>query len=207
MIDLLEVYRRAISGPIMTEDEFNLERFYATLKKITKKYNIKYDSDNPINENDEVADNVFQAAVDLVTEAGVYCLDSQRVIEFTKDEVEEVIKRAPGPVWFGEGHERILLKPRKPDDPNRPWIHASVGTPMSSDELAVRVMEGAMRIRELEVFNVVSISHLRDIEISSNSPVEVLASIHLLNLARQAFRSSGRPGMPIFNILPTAGSS
>jgi len=206
MMDLLEIYRRANSGPIMTEDEFNLERFYPILTKITKKYGIKYDSDNPVNQSDEVADLVFKAAVDLITETGVYCLDSQRVIEFTRDEVEQTIREAPGPCWFGEGHDRKLFKPRKPDDPTPPWIHASVGTPMSSDELAFRVMEGAARIHELDIINIPSISHLRDIPVSSGTPVEVLASIQLLNLARQAFRQSGRPGIPIWNVIPTSAS-
>ncbi len=123
------------------------------------------------------------------------------------EEVKEAILEAPGPCWFGEGHERKLFNPRKPDDPTPPWCHVSVGTPMSSDELAFRVMEGAARIHELDIINIPSISHLRDIPITSGSPVEILASIQLLSLARQAFRQSGRPGIPIWNIIPTSASA
>ncbi|MBA7651279.1 hypothetical protein ES703_59096 [subsurface metagenome] len=207
MVDFLEVCRRALSGPLMPENKFDRERFYPTITKITKKYGIQYEGENPVNQDDGLADAIFEAAVDLLAEVGVYCLGTQRVIQFTREEVEEAVRDAPGPCWFGEGHERRLFKPRKPDDPAPSWCHVGSGVVTSSEELAFRVVEGYARIHEADSIAVPAISHLRKIPITSGSPVEILGSIQANMLARQALQQSGRPGLPILNLIATAASA
>ena len=207
MVDFLEVCRRALSGPLMPENKFDRERFYPILTKITKKYGIQYEGENPVNQDDGLADAIFEAAVDLLAEVGVYCLGTQRVIQFTREEVEEAVRDAPGPCWFGEGHERRLFKPRKPDDPAPSWCHVGSGVVTSSEELAFRVVEGYARIHEADSIAVPAISHLRKIPITSGSPVEILGSIQANMLARQALQQSGRPGLPILNLIATAASA
>ena len=53
-----------------------------------------------------MADAIYQAAVDLVVETGVYCPDTQRLIELSRDEVLAGIREAPGPCYFGEDQDR-----------------------------------------------------------------------------------------------------
>ena len=48
MADLLEICRRAQQGPTVSEESFDLDCLYATLTRLVKKYDIKYDPDNPI---------------------------------------------------------------------------------------------------------------------------------------------------------------
>jgi len=207
MIDFLEVCRRALSGPLMTEKKFDLERFYPAITRITKKHGIQYDKDNPVNQDDALADAIYEAAVELLVEVGVYCLDTQRVIQFNREELEEAVRQAPGPCWFGEGHERRLFKPRKPDDLTPSWCHVGSGIATSSEEIAFRTVEGYARINEADSVAVPSILHLRQTPITGGSPVELLGAIQANTLARQALQQGGRPGLPILNFNSTAASA
>ncbi len=208
MIDFLEVCRRAVSGPLMQENKFDNERFFPKIMELTKKYEIQHDLENPVSRDDALADAIFEAAVDLVSEVGVYCTDTQRIIEFSRDEVMQAVRQAPGACWFGEGHDRSLFQLRKPDDDSTPsWCHVGSGVAVSSEEIAFRTVEGYGKIHEANSIAAPCLSHLRSIPVSGGSPVEVLGAIQANMIARQALRQSGRPGMPILNLSSTAASA
>jgi methylamine--corrinoid protein Co-methyltransferase len=207
MIDFLEICHRALSGPLVSEEKFDMERLYPAITKLAKKYGIQYDPENPVSQDDALADAVFHAAVDLLAEVGVYCLGTQRIIEFTAEEIKQAVRQAPGPCWFGEGHERKLFKPRKPDDPQPSWCHVGSGVANSSEEIYFRTVEGYARIDEADSIAAPCLSELRKIPVMGGSPVEILASIRANLLARQALQQCGRPGLPILNLIATAASA
>jgi len=60
-----------------------MNRFVPKLAEIIDRYKIKWDRQTIVNSDDDLADRVFQAAVDLIAEAGAYCPDTNRVMEFT----------------------------------------------------------------------------------------------------------------------------
>jgi len=207
MIDFLEICRRTTSGPLMQESKFDRECFFPKIMELTKKYDIQYDLENPVSRDDALSDAIFEAAVDLLAEVGVYCTDTQRIIEFSRDEILAAVREAPGPCWFGEGRDRRLFKPRKPDDQNPAWCSVGSGVATSSEEIAFKVVEGYGRIHEADAIHAPCISYLRNIPVSGGSPIEILAAIQANMIARQALRQSGRPGLPILNLIATASSA
>jgi methylamine--corrinoid protein Co-methyltransferase len=56
---------------------------------IVKEYGIKYDPKFPIPSDDDLADRLFQAGMKLYSEVGTYCIDTERVIQFTSEELQE----------------------------------------------------------------------------------------------------------------------
>ena len=56
-----EILDRSHTGPLMEEDLFLPKRFAPTLKKIIKKYEIKYDPATPCPWDDDLADRIWQA--------------------------------------------------------------------------------------------------------------------------------------------------
>lgn len=58
----LDVCEKAVSGPIMSESDFDMKVFMPTVSALARKYDIKYDKDNPVPSDDEAADNLFQAS-------------------------------------------------------------------------------------------------------------------------------------------------
>ena len=120
MLNFLDVYERAIKGPIMSEKDFDMKVFIPTLNKIVKAYGIKYDKENPVPSDDKAADNLYQAALDFLSQVGVYCQDTNRVMQFSRQEILDAVKEAPGKCFAGEGKDAGVFGMRKPDDPKSP---------------------------------------------------------------------------------------
>ena len=76
-----DVIQRSIEGPICTESDFDMKHIYKNLKKVQKKYGIKVESDTLINFDDDLADRVWNAAIEFLANSGVYCKDTSRIIQ------------------------------------------------------------------------------------------------------------------------------
>lgn len=207
-LDFLEICNRTASGPLIKESAFDTELFFPKIQEIVKKYDIKPDLKNPVNTSDEVADAIFNAAIDLLVETGVYCTDTNRIIELSRDEVLEGIRESPGPCWFGEELDRKLYLTRKPDSLDIPsWCHSGAGMPCSSEKLAFQAMEGIARIGEADSVALLNVHDLRGIPLIAGSPQGMLQSMRSIEIARAACRQVGRPGLAFLNGIPGAGSA
>ena len=83
MIGFSEVIQRAMTGPLVPEKEYDLKVFVPGLRKIIKKYDIRYDPETPVPSDDELADRLFQAGLEFYEQVGTYCVDTNRIIHFT----------------------------------------------------------------------------------------------------------------------------
>ena len=63
MLNFLDVYERAVKGPIMSERDFDMKWFVPTLNKVVRTYGIKYDRENPVPSDDKAADVLYQAVI------------------------------------------------------------------------------------------------------------------------------------------------
>jgi len=101
-------------------DDFDMERMVPNLQKAIAQHGLKAPpKDVVIPWDDDLADRIFLAAKDFVVETGVYCPDTNRVICFTRDELEEAIHFAPRECWLGEGKDRAAMRPRGPKSARR----------------------------------------------------------------------------------------
>ena len=105
MLHFLDVYERALKGPVMSEKDFDMKVFIPKLKNVVKTYGIQYDKGLPVPSDDRAADNLYKAAVDFFSQVGVYCQDTNRIIQFTQEEILEAVKEASGKCFAGEGKE------------------------------------------------------------------------------------------------------
>jgi len=140
MLSFLEIMERATTGPIMTAKEYDMKVFIPAVKKAVKKYNIKFDPENPCPADDDLADRIYQAALDLYADCGSYCTDTQRNIRFTREEIEQAVYECPKVVYFGEGPDRVEWRGRMPDDNTLPNCHVGSGTETTED-LALKKMK------------------------------------------------------------------
>ena len=102
MVNLIEIIDRALEGPFTSETDFDLKIFVPKLREVIKKYEIKYDPENPLSCDDDLADRVFKAGIELFADVGIYCTDTERVIKFTEEEILEGLAEAPSRPVFGE---------------------------------------------------------------------------------------------------------
>lgn len=206
MIPLLEVCRRAFTGPITSENKFELETFYPTLQKLVQQYDIHHDPHSPVNTDDQLADAVFEAAIDLVSQVGLYCSDTHRVIQVDERELRQAIAEAPEGCSAGEGADAGVLEPRKPDDSKPPWCHVGTGIAASTEDIAYRLARGYGSIEEANSVAIPALESLDGQPITARSPLGIYAAIRSVKLARKALEECGRPGLPIMNLVAAASS-
>jgi methylamine--corrinoid protein Co-methyltransferase len=207
MLNFLDVYERCIKGPIMNEGDFDLKRFIPTLRKVVREYGIRYAGENPVPSDNRAADNLFDAAVDLLSRVGVYCQDTNRVIEFTQEEILEAVREAPGRCLAGEGKDAGIFGLRQPDEATVPWHHVGSGIVASSEEAMGNLIEGYGSIAEVDSVATSTLDNIRGIPVAAGTPAELYAAIRSVRIGREALRRAGRPGLPIMNLIATAASA
>ena len=207
MLNFLDVYERSVKGPIMSERDFDMKLFVPSLNKVVKTYGIKYDKENLVPSDDKAADILYQAALDFLSQVGVYCQDTNRVIQFTREEILEAVREAPGKCFAGEGKEAGVFGMRKPDDGKLPWLHVGSGIVATTEEMATNKIEGYATIPEVNSISVAALDSIRGLPVVAGTPAELYAAIRSVRIAREALRRAGRPGLPIMNLIATAAAA
>jgi len=207
MLNFLDVYERVLKGPLMSEQDFDIKVFIPTLRRVVKEYGIEYDNQNPISNDDIAADNLFDAAVDFLSQTGVYCQDTNRVIQFSKQEILDAVREAPGKCFAGEGKDAGIFGMRVPDDQKKPWLHVGSGIVATSEEMITNLIEGYASISEVDSISISALDSIRGIPVMAGSPAEIYAAIRGIKIGREALRRAGRPGLPIMNLISTAAAA
>ena len=205
MIDLIEVFDRAEIGPLTSETDYYMKRYVPKLTEVIARHKVKWDKETIINTDDTLTDAVFEAAVDLIAEAGAYCPETNRVMQFTRDEIVIACKQCPKGATFGEGRERKTMYGRRPDTTtDRPWVHVGGGIYTTDEQIFVDTVEKMASYNIVDSVSVPSILHLRGKDSRVRSPQEILSACKTVRLAREGIRRSGRAGMPIINGISAA---
>jgi len=192
---LMDVIQRSLTGPIMDEDHFNDQHVTAGIARVVEKYQIAVDQQTIINQDDELADRVWEAAVDFLSECGVYCQTTNRVILFSKNEIQEILRYAPSSVTVGEGTDSVTEYARQVEDPRRPLLMgSSIGTPIE-DEYFVPALIAYAQEPEVDVTMAPTLTSIYGYDIRTRSPLEVLSSWREVELTLMALKQAGRPGM------------
>jgi len=207
MIHFLDIYERAIKGPIMSEKDFDMKVFIPKLKNVVKAYGIQYDKETPVPSDDRAADDLYKAAVDFLSQVGVYCQDTNRIIQFTQEEILEAVREAPGKCFAGEGKDARVFGMRGPDDRKVPWLHVGSGIVTPREEVATHKIEGYGSIPEADSISIPALDNIRGIPVMAGSPAELYAAIRSIKIGREALRQAGRPGLPIMNLISTAAAA
>ena len=86
---LLEVLDKAEQGPIVEEHEWDVEYIQKPIARLVEKYDIKWDKDDLVPNDDDLADRTFAAGMELARESGVYCTSTKRRMIWSQAELEE----------------------------------------------------------------------------------------------------------------------
>src|SRR4030067_3797035 len=98
------VVKRSENGPFMKEPDFERALSKRTAELI-KQYGLKFNPQTPIPSDDEMADRLYQAGVDLFVELGVFNQTTERRILFTREEDEDLMGKVRNHVVLGVGKD------------------------------------------------------------------------------------------------------
>jgi len=207
MIGLSEICRRARTGEAMSQETFDLDVVFGNAAKLAEKYKIKYDPKTPVPSDDDLADRMYQAAVDFIVDTGVYCVDTGTVMKFTRDEVLDAVANSRGRCIMGEGKDRFVWSPRLPDSDTQPWYHVGSGIVNTEERIAFNLVKAYAEISQANSVSVPAMQKIDGHTVTSGMPSEILGAIRGIRIARDALAHAGRPGLAIGNLISTAGTS
>jgi len=208
MPSFLDFMERATTGPILSEDDFNMKTLIPNVRKVVREFDIRYDRGNPVPSDDEFADRLFEAAIEFLARTGVYCDATNRVIRVERDEILGAIENlSEEGASFGEGRDRRLFKSRRPEDRRPPWCHVGTGIVASSEEIAMAQVEGYGSIPQASSISIPAFGYVRGMSVAGGSPLEIYATVGSIQAGRKALWKCGRPGLPILNLISSATTS
>ncbi len=203
MIRFWDVVERAEKGKIVPVKEWD-RMIGEVAAKVVSDYDLKYDPEDPVPSDDSLADRMFEAGVELFEKTGIYCMDTGRVLQFSRDEIMEALDGAPDRAIYGSGNDMVETPHREVEDLRDPIVNFSaVGTPVN-EELFVPICQSYAQEPMADTFSGPLITTYRGMGVTSGSPVEVEAGIWNVVKLREAARWAGRPTIPIHNFMSVA---
>jgi methylamine--corrinoid protein Co-methyltransferase len=184
--------RRALIGE-KREERTHDRMIFEKSQQLAREYDITYDG-TIVPDDEDLADSVFEAGLELLLMCGIYCIDTGRVIELTEDEVVQGVKSIKT-VEIGRGTEKVSVIDRDPMDARPPVIVGGPGGGLVSEEHFVGVHMSS--IREIIVQGIYTgvLETLNGERITAKTPMEMYATLQEARLVRYASRLSGRPGL------------
>lgn len=194
-VTVFDVYDRAKSGPKVEEKEWDFNIIPKTATKLKKQYGIKMDKKTIIPEDKELIDNLFNAGLDMLVECGVYCIDTGRVIKYTRDEVLHAIKVAPDHFTYGEGKEAINVVPRSYASAKAPVIQGGPTGSPCSEEMFLPIHQSYAQERIVDTIVDGVLQTVMGKDPVPGSPWEIMAVRSEALQVREAQLRAGRSGM------------
>jgi methylamine--corrinoid protein Co-methyltransferase len=191
---LVDMLAKVEKGPIMEEKAFD-KLITATVKELLKKYDINYNREDAINMDDDLADRLFEAAIELATRVGIYCTSTHRKVEFTREEIVEALKWAPTELEYGRGLDKVTVKKRLPED-STPVVNflGPFGVPIEED-LYSKIMQSYAQSPYVDVIYGGCYKTINGFVPKTHSPWEVLAVWKEIEDMQGAARRANRPEM------------
>ena len=191
----LDVIDRTYSGQMMEEEEFDLKYVAGGVQRALQKYNIKFNKENIIQQDDALIDRAFEAGLDFLVETGVYNRSTGRLIKFSRAEIIDTLEAAPSEVTIGEGADARRYHTRKVGDPIPPQVSGGpIGTPLSEDQY-VSIMQSYWQEPILDLIVPGTLSTTYGRQLRAKSPLEIAASWQEVFLGNEAAKRAGRPGL------------
>jgi methylamine--corrinoid protein Co-methyltransferase len=198
-VTLIDVENRAKTGPKIDEKEWDFKIIPQKTRELVKEYGIKIDRKTFIPDGD-MADRIYEAGFRLLTELGIYCMTTGRVIKVTEDEIRDGLKHAPRELVLGTGRDAVRMVQRKAGGSNyevKPIIQGGpTGAPCSEKWF---VQMHTSYAQEAVVDTIVNgvLSTFQGWEVVPGSVVELKAVKVEQQLVRLACSNAGRPGMAV----------
>ncbi len=196
MIPIIEFQQRALHGPVMKGDEFDLE-FSMKVRELVAKYDINYNPEELV-VDDATADAVFQAGVELLADIGLYHLETERVIKYTKEEIETIAREYrenPSKHTFGKGKDEVTVAYRTGADTRPPTLYAGPAG-VAEEEWFGAFIESYAQEEAVKAMGICpGLARLGDIEPKAGTPSEIYVAQWEQRQIKETLERVGRPGM------------
>lgn len=193
-----EIAKRCEAGRLTESKDFLMKSVAANAMKLGKEYDITWDGKTFLNTDDDMADRCFQAGRELFINTGIYSMNSSRVVQFSKREVDDALRFIRPQVAMGAGKDRVFIHHRQVEDARKPFIFCGPFNANVHEDMFVRLNEVFSRERIVDCLFFPG--YLNEVDGQLIRPTSALATRMAIlygQWAREAVRRGGRPGMAI----------
>ncbi|NIS70501.1 MAG: monomethylamine:corrinoid methyltransferase [Proteobacteria bacterium] len=198
--DALEFYERALRGERIKEKAFDTEILPAKLKELTGKYEIFYNREDVVPQDLDMAKRVFQAALELLSELGVYCTSTNSTIRVEKEDIKGALRKAPSHHIIGKGTDEMECHSRNIGDSRMPIVIGGPNGAPISEENCINILTSYAR-EPIHGLHTGALQTLFGKEVRANTPLELLVCKYEALWAREALMRVGKPGLSILGIM------
>jgi methylamine--corrinoid protein Co-methyltransferase len=190
---------RSENGPFMKESAYDMALARKTAE-LVRKHGIRFDRQVIVPAEDDLADRLYAAGMELFLEMGVYNQSTERCLKFSRDEVETAVASAPKAITLGSGRDACEMRHREIETSDPCVVHSGpTGTP-SSEGYHPLILFSCAQEPLVDVLGGGSVSTYMGQLIVPGSPTEILGVRKQAMVARQATRMAGRGGMGINDV-------
>jgi len=196
MIPIMDFERRSATGPVMKVQDFEFG-FAMKVRDLVAKYEINYSPEQLV-VDDATADAVFAAGVELLADVGLYHMETQRVITYTKEEIQQIAqetKQKPGAVTFGRGEDEMTLRHRTGKDTWAPTLCAGAPAVAHEGWFVPYVQSFAQEDRVVGIGVAPNLPVLGDVLPNAGTLSEVYVGTWEQRALKEALYRAGRPNM------------
>lgn len=195
MLNYLEILDRAADGPYISEENWDLEKVAMTTRRLVKKYRLAWNSSEVVTDDPALADAVYAAGFEMAVELGSYCRSTERIIQFTQDEIESGIRRMRQSLVMGEGKDARTLYARRLGDDRPPlFFGGNPGAPTPEAIFQANVMS-YMQEPLMDMVTCGTLVEVDGRQVRTGNPIEIVSTRRELHYMRQGLQRAGRPGM------------
>lgn len=195
----LELYHRGQTGKKISKEDWDIEYVVETVMELVDDYDLidwnRAYNEQIIPEDDELFDNIFEAAKKLILEIGMYNLSTQRQISFTEEEIEDSIKNMKTSLVMGEGKDAVTLVARGIEDRKEPMIWAGNPGCPTPERLYLPIIQSVAKEPLIDLMTCGSLVDVDGYQVKNGEPSEVFAVRREMKYLHQALKEVGREGM------------
>ena len=193
-LKMWDIMARATDGPFCEDDDFLYKIFFPKMKQVIRKYGIKFDPSQPVPADDDLADRVWQAAVEFFLHVGVLNADTHRRIMISESELKEALYLAPEQHFVGSGQDARVWKRRKVEDTRPPFCIFSPDITYDEDIFLPASIAYVQEPLADAVCGPI-LEESMGYTIKSGAPSEIAGVTEHATLLRHAAKMAGRPGL------------
>ena len=191
----LNLYERSKTGEKVAKEDWDMDYIIDNVMELVGDYEFDWDQDVLIPQDDQLLDDMFTAARELLIRTGIYNMTTGRIMKLTPEEIDEGISNMKTELTMGEGRDACTLVARGIEDRRPPAIWAGNPGCPTPERLYYPIIESVAKEPVIDLLTCGSLVDVDGFQVASGEPTEIIAVRREMKYLHQALEKVGRPGL------------
>ncbi len=191
----LNLYERSKTGEKIAKEDWDMDYIIDNVMELVEEYEFDWDKDILIPQDDQLLDDMFTAARELLIRTGIYNMSTGRIMKLTPEEIDEGVANMRKELTMGEGKDAYTLVARGIEDRRPPAIWAGNPGCPTPERLYYSIIESVAKEPVIDLMTCGSLIDVDGFQVASGEPSEIIAVRREMQYLHKALEKVGRPGL------------